>query len=64
MGLDSNTIKRFVSICWCVCEGDQIICESMRHMVQPAEYVQVVLQGVVMVDSLWIGGSVCKGRLG
>ena len=38
--------------------------ESMLHVMGKAQYVEGVLQGVVGVDPVCIGGSVCKGRLG
>ena len=41
-----------------------IIYECMLHMEGQAQYVEGVLQSVVGVDPVWIGGSVCKGRLG
>ena len=47
---------------------NQIICESMLHVVGQAQYVEgaciPVLQGVVEVDSVCIGGSICRGELG
>ena len=38
-----------------------IIHESMLHMVRQAQYVEGVMQGVLEVDPVCIGGSVCKG---
>ena len=43
--------------------GQNKICEPMLHMVGQAQSVMGMLQGIVGVDSLCIGGSVCKGRL-
>ena len=43
---------------------NQIIRESMLHVLGQAQYVKEVLQGVVGVDPVCIGGSVCKDRLG
>ena len=42
----------------------EIIHESMLHVVGQAQYVEGVLHDVVGVDSVCIGGSVCKGGLG
>ena len=58
LGFIAKKIKTFVSICVCVrrdvCMGqsglNQIICESILHMVGKAQYVEGVLQGVVGVD--------------
>ena len=39
--------------------------QSMLHMVGQVQYVEGVLQGVVEVDAVYIGGSIfCKGGLG
>ena len=40
---------------------NQIICGSMLHMVGQAQYVERVLQGFVVVDSMCIGGNGSKG---
>ena len=45
-------------------ELNQIIYESMLHVVGQAQYVEGVLQSVVVVDPVGIGGSICKGGLG
>ena len=41
-----------------MCRGqsglDQIICESMLHVVGQAQYVQRVLQSVIRVDPVWL----------
>ena len=42
---------------------NQIISESMLHVVGKAQYVEGVLQGVVGVDPVYYGGSVWKGGL-
>ena len=42
---------------------NQIILESMLHVVRQAQRVEEVLCGVVCVDLVCIGGSICKGRL-
>ena len=43
---------------------NQIIRESVLYVVGQAHYVEGVLQGVVGVDPVCIGGSVCNGGLG
>ena len=43
---------------------NQIICESMLCMVGQAQYVERLLQGIVEVDPVCIGRSICNGRLG
>ena len=43
---------------------NRIIHESMLYIVMQAHYVQPMLQGVIDIDPVCTGGSVCKDGQG